>query len=91
MPSGVLRVRQGGEIGNKEELHERVDAIECKGGLTNISAGLETARDLLQGEMGLTRRVFLYSDGCANQGLTTYGVCPVLRGVGGAEGGPALR
>ena len=84
-------VFRGGDLTNKAELHERVEAIECKGGLTNIGAGLELGRDLLTGAQSpaAVRRMFLYSDGCANQVPFVRG--PPLVGFPIFEGGGVNR
>lgn len=66
---------------DKQTLFEAIDSISSRGS-TNISTGLETARKLINDAKGLgqeySSRIFLFSDGQPNRGITTLGALSEL-------------
>ncbi|KAJ3292956.1 hypothetical protein HK104_004881 [Borealophlyctis nickersoniae] len=59
-----------GSVEERQEMCEKVDAIEANGG-TNTCAGLNVAHDILTTKYKNAeyRRIFLFSDGCVNVGV----------------------
>jgi len=64
---------ENGDLKDKDSLMKQVEKISTRGS-TNISAGLETATEILlkYREEGRTQRIYLFSDGLANCGLQTH-------------------
>jgi len=66
-------VFEKGDLSNKEDLLHMVEMVGTRGN-TNLSGGVELAASLLQkhGIEGHTKRIYLFSDGLANEGLKTH-------------------
>jgi len=66
-------VFEKGDLSNKETLLQMVETVMPRGN-TNLSAGVELAASLLEkyGVDGHTKRIYLFSDGLANEGLRTH-------------------
>jgi len=78
---------KNGTLAEQSDLLRAVNEIDA-GNSTNLSGGLEVGFELLENVNSATRKIFLFSDGVANAGITSVsGVCDLvksmyLRGVG---------
>jgi len=67
----------------KMELLSMVDSVQAMG-CTNLSGGTELGFKLLQEQKtgaDMIKRIFLFSDGCANAGIQTHqGICELIDG-----------
>jgi len=73
----VETIFQRGTISQKEDLKSAIDAIRPTG-CTNLSGGLQAGADVLNIEHedhvpGTGKRIFLFSDGLPNRGITNRG------------------
>ncbi len=72
---------QDGDLSNKDHLKKLVDQIYDRGS-TNLSAGLIKGYKVINKDSELNKRIFLFSDGLANEGITSHqGILKIVKDV----------